>query len=59
MKTLTFIKRFYADERGATAIEYALILSLMFLVILASLTVFSDNIKAMFQAVSTAITKAS
>ncbi|MDQ7020002.1 MAG: Flp family type IVb pilin [Robiginitomaculum sp.] len=54
----TFIKRLYADQRGATAIEYALILSLMFLVILASLTVFSDNIKAMFQAVSAAITKA-
>jgi len=59
MKTHIFIKHFYADERGATAIEYALILSLMFLVILASLTVFSDNIKAMFQAVSAAITKAS
>jgi len=59
MKIHTFIKRFYANERGATAIEYALILSLMFLVILASLTVFSDNIKAMFQAVSAAITKAS
>ncbi len=59
MKKHTLMTRFLADQRGATAIEYALILSLMFLVILASLTVFSDNIKAMFQAVSTAITKAS
>ncbi len=59
MKKRTLMTRFLADQRGATAIEYTLILSLMFLVILASLTVFSDNIKAMFQAVSTAITKAS
>jgi pilus assembly protein Flp/PilA len=56
MKTQIFIKRLYADERGATAIEYALIVSLVFLVILGAMTLFSDNIKAMFAAIATAVT---
>ncbi len=50
------LRRFLTDDRGATAIEYALIIALIFLVILTSLTLFSDNIKAMFQRVSEAIT---
>jgi pilus assembly protein Flp/PilA len=56
MKNNTLIKRFYADESGATAIEYTLIISLVFLAILGAMTLFSDNIKAMFSAISSAVT---
>ena len=35
------LKRFLADERGATAIEYGLIIALIFLVILGSFTAFA------------------
>ncbi|PHS22652.1 MAG: Flp family type IVb pilin [Robiginitomaculum sp.] len=50
------IKAFYVDESGATAIEYTLIISLIFLVILGAVTLFADNATAMFQKVSSAIT---
>ncbi len=56
MKNNRLIKRFYADESGATAIEYTLIISLVFLAILGAMTLFSDNIKAMFAAISSAVT---
>ena len=56
MNKNTLIKTFYADKSGATAIEYTLIISLVFLVILGAMTLFSDNIKAMFSAISSAIT---
>ena len=35
-----FLDRFRRDESGATAIEYGLILALIFLVILSALTAF-------------------
>ena len=38
-----FIHRFFADETGATAIEYGLIVSLIFLVIVAAVTNFSTK----------------
>jgi pilus assembly protein Flp/PilA len=56
MKNSTLIKTFYTDESGATAIEYTLIISLVFLVILGAVTLFADNAAAMFQKVSSAIT---
>ena len=56
MKNNALIKTFYTDESGATAIEYTLIISLIFLVILGAVTLFADNATAMFQKVSSAIT---
>lgn len=41
MRTLG--KRFLADERGATAIEYGLILAVIFLAIITSITFFADT----------------
>ena len=38
-----FLDRFQRDERGATAIEYGMILALMFLVILGALQAFGDT----------------
>lgn len=40
--------RFLRDERGATAIEYGMILALMFLVILSALTAFGGTGSGIF-----------
>jgi pilus assembly protein Flp/PilA len=36
------LSRFLADEKGATALEYGLIISLVFLVALAGITAFAN-----------------
>ena len=36
------LSRFLADERGATALEYGLIIALVFLVALAGITAFAS-----------------
>lgn len=56
MKNIILIKTFYADESGATAIEYSLIMALIFLAILGAVTLFANNATAMFQKITTAIT---
>jgi pilus assembly protein Flp/PilA len=43
------------DQRGATAIEYALIVSLIFLVIVTSVTLFGTKTTDMFNFISTTI----
>jgi pilus assembly protein Flp/PilA len=43
-----FLSRLRCDERGATAIEYGLIISLMFLVILGALQVFGGTGSGLF-----------
>ena len=43
-----FLARFQSDDRGATAIEYGLILALMFLVILGALTAFGATGSGIF-----------
>lgn len=43
-----FISRFRRDESGATAIEYGIILALMFLVILGALTAFGGSGSGIF-----------
>lgn len=45
--------RFLSDEEGATAIEYGFICSLIFLVILASVTLFAGKTTAMWTLIST------
>lgn len=49
---------FWRDESGATAIEYGLIASLVFLVIVASVTVFGAKTTEKMQYVSDAIAAA-
>ena len=41
-------RRLWSDESGATSIEYALILGLMFLVLLTALSAFSDASTGLF-----------
>jgi pilus assembly protein Flp/PilA len=53
MATLAF--RFLRDERGATAIEYALIASLIAVAIIASLNAVTVRLKVVFSEVSSAL----
>jgi pilus assembly protein Flp/PilA len=46
--TLRFLRSFATNESGATAIEYGLICSLIFLVIVGSVTAFANGTTAMF-----------
>lgn len=43
-----FISRFRQDETGATSLEYGLIISLIFLVILSALTAFGGTGSGIF-----------
>ncbi|MGZ9113043.1 MAG: Flp family type IVb pilin [Brevundimonas sp.] len=53
-----FLSRFARDESGATAIEYGMILALMFLVILASLQAFGATADGLFQRTMNALRNA-
>jgi pilus assembly protein Flp/PilA len=53
-----FLTRFRDDDSGATAIEYGLIIALIFLAILGSLTAFGDATNGLFQTAMTAINSA-
>jgi len=44
-----FIKNFWQEEEGVTAIEYGLIAALIAVVIIGALTVVGTNLNAVFQ----------
>ena len=50
------IRAFFADDDGATAIEYSLIASLIFLAILAAVTLFAANANNMWTSISNHLT---
>ena len=50
---LTRLKRFAADQSGATAIEYALIAVLVGIAIVGSVTALGDSLQSIFYSVST------
>jgi pilus assembly protein Flp/PilA len=52
------LTRFIRDESGATAIEYGLIASLIFLVIVTSVSAFGNKTTTIMQTVSDAIAAA-
>jgi pilus assembly protein Flp/PilA len=49
------LKAFWANESGATAIEYGLIAALVFLVIVTSVTAFGNKTTGIMNSVSAAI----
>ena len=49
------LKRFFRNSSGATAIEYALIATLICVAIVAALNLYADNMGNMFNNVSTAV----
>lgn len=50
-----FLKRFFADESGATAIEYGLIAGLIAVVIVTAVTTIGTRLDAKFTAVGNAL----
>jgi pilus assembly protein Flp/PilA len=48
----SYLIRFLADERGATAIEYGLICALVFLVVVTSITAFGNKTSSVMIRVS-------
>lgn len=55
MAARSALKRFWRDERGATAIEYAMIASLIFLAIVTSVTTFGTKTTNTFQYIANKI----
>ncbi len=51
---IAFTRRFVADERGATAIEYGLIAALIAVVIIGTVAAVGTNLKATFNKMSNA-----
>lgn len=57
MPKVFFLKRRnWRDERGATAIEYALIAALISIVAITALSTVGDKVKAIFETVGTQLT---
>ena len=52
---IKFVKNFLADDTGATAIEYALIASLIAVAIIVSLTTVSTQLQTVFSEVAGAL----
>ena len=50
-----FLKRFVADESGATAIEYGLIAALIAIVLIAAMSTLQGKISGTFDKVGTAM----
>ena len=55
---LTTIRKLYADESGATAIEYGLIAALVSVAGIVALQAMGQNLSAMFNTVSNALNSA-
>jgi pilus assembly protein Flp/PilA len=52
---LDLTRRFLSDESGATAIEYGLIISLIFLTIVTAVTAFGNQSSGIFNSAMNAI----
>ena len=52
------LRRWLADDGGTTAIEYGLIVCLIFLVVITSVTAFGNKTTALINSISVAITAA-
>lgn len=52
---MRFLRRLLEDRSGATSLEYGLIISLIFLVILTALTAFGDQSTGIFNGAMNAI----
>jgi pilus assembly protein Flp/PilA len=52
---IAFVKRWYRNEDGATAIEYGLIAALIAVVIITAVTGLGTKVKTNFSNISTAI----
>ncbi|MFN7056395.1 Flp family type IVb pilin [Hyphomonas sp.] len=55
-KKSSLLSRFLRDERGATAVEYGLIVALMVVALLAALTNVADGNAEMYRHIEDAVT---
>ena len=55
MSSAAAVSRLARDDRGATAIEYGLIVALIFLAIIGGLSTFATNENAMYTHISNTI----
>lgn len=51
----TLIRRFLKDDSGATAIEYGVLVAMVFVVIVSSLTLFAAKATSVLEEISTAL----
>lgn len=58
MRTLKSVKRFFANDKGATAIEYGLIAGGIAIVIIVAVGLAGDALVAMFETIASALTPA-
>lgn len=52
------VKEFCTDESGATAIEYSLIVALIFLAVVSSIRVFTNNTEDMYSRIGDSLLNA-
>lgn len=57
IRTKRLLRAFAADECGATAIEYSLIVGLIFLAIVTAVEAFASNTNVMYSEISSAMTQ--
>jgi pilus assembly protein Flp/PilA len=50
-----FIRRFARDASGATAIEYSIVVGMIFLAIVSAVQLFTDNTNAMYNHIEASI----
>jgi pilus assembly protein Flp/PilA len=55
MSSKALLNAFARDESGATAIEYGLIVALIFLAIITSVNLFATNTNAMYSEITSAL----
>ncbi len=55
---MRLIRRFLSNDSGATAIEYGLIVAMIFLVIVGAVSLFAGKATGTFDKVSTAVSAA-
>jgi pilus assembly protein Flp/PilA len=55
---MIIFRRFWTDDKGATAIEYGLIASLIFLAIIAAVNLLSDEMTDMYNFISNTVANA-
>jgi pilus assembly protein Flp/PilA len=55
LRMITLVRRFCADETGATAIEYALIAAGIAMVIITTVNGLGTNLKTKFTSISTSL----
>jgi pilus assembly protein Flp/PilA len=56
--SLTKMRKFLEEDRAATMVEYALMVSLIAMVAFASVVLFGDSVKALYQHILDEITAA-